>query len=143
MSFHNKCWKKDISNLISQYKADIATGKRDQSHLLSTKNSHLTHPAAGLEALDVDAEVVVGVVGQGGVGVEDGGHGGRIQVARVGVHLQLQLGALWLPVMGMLMMILMMVRIMAMVDNVVTIGTMRAILIALRILSVVYHNFWK
>ena len=135
--------EKDISNLISQYKADIATGKRDQSHLLSTKNSHLTHPAAGLEALDVDAEVVVGVVGQGGVGVEDGGHGGRIQVARVGVHLQLQLGALWLPVMGMLMMILMMVRIMAMVDNVVTIGTMRAILIALRILSVVYHNFWK
>ena len=89
--------EKDISNLISQYKADIATGKRDQSHLLSTKNSHLTHPAAGLEALDVDAEVVVGVVGQGGVGVEDGGHGGRIQVARVGVHLQLQLGALWLP----------------------------------------------
>ena len=83
------------------------------------------------------------MVGQGGVGVEDGGHGGRIQVARVGVHLQLQLGALWLPVMGMLMMILMMVRIMAMVDNVVTIGTMRAILIALRILSVVYHNFWK
>ena len=135
--------EKDISNLISQYKADIATGKRDQSHLLSTKNSHLTHPAAGLEALDVDAEVVVGVVGQGGVGVEDGGHGGRIQVARVGVHLQLQLGALWLPVMEMLMMILMMVRIMAMVDNVVTIGTMRAILIALRILSVVYHNFWK
>ena len=135
--------EKDISNLISQYKGDIATGKRDQSHLLSTKNSHLTHPAAGLEALDVDAEVVVGVVGQGGVGVEDGGHGGRIQVARVGVHLQLQLGALWLPVMGMLMMILMMVRIMAMVDNVVTIGTMRAILIALRILSVVYHNFWK
>ena len=135
--------EKDISNLISQYKADIATGKRDQSHLLSTKNSHLTHPAAGLEALDVDAEVVVGVVGQGGVGVEDGGHGGRIQVARVGVHLQLQLGALWLPVMGMLMMILMIVRIMAMVDNVVTIGTMRAILIALRILSVVYHNFWK
>ena len=133
--------EKDISNLISQYKANIATGKRDQSHLLSTKNSHLTHPAAGLEALDVDAEVVVGVVGQGGVGVEDGGHGGRIQVARVGVHLQLQLGALWLPVMGMLMMILMMVR--AMVDNVVTIGTMRAILIALRILSVVYHNFWK
>ena len=135
--------EKDISNLISQYKADIATGKRDQSHLLSTKNSHLTHPAAGLEALDVDAEVVVGVVGQGGVGVEDGGHGGRIQVARVGVHLQLQLGALWLPVMGMLMMILMMVRLMAMVDNVVTIRTMRAILIALRILSVVYHNFWK
>ena len=135
--------EKDISNLISQYKADIATGKRDQSHLLSTKNSHLTHPAAGLEALDVDAEVVVGVVGQGGVGVEDGGHGGRIQVARVGVHLQLQLGALWLPVMEMLMMILMMVRIMAMVDNVVTIGTMREILIALRILSVVYHNFWK
>ena len=135
--------EKDISNLISQYKADIATGKRDQSHLLSTKKSHFTHPAAGLEALDVDAEVVVGVVGQGGVGVEDGGHGGRIQVARVGVHLQLQLGALWLPVMGMLMMILMMVRIMAMVDNVVTIGTMRAILIALRILSVVYHNFWK
>ena len=135
--------EKDISNLISQYKADIATGKRDQSHLLSTKNSHLTHPAAGLEALDVDAEVVVGVVGQGGVGVEDGGHGGRIQVARVGVHLQLQLGALWLPVMEMLMMILMMVRLMAMVDNVVTIRTMRAILIALRILSVVYHNFWK
>ena len=135
--------EKDISNLISQYKADIATGKRDQSHLLSTKKSHFTHPAAGLEALDVDAEVAVGVVGQGGVGIEDGGHGGRIQVARVGVHLQLQLGALWLPVMGMLMMILMMVRIMAMVDNVVTIGTMRAILIALRILSVVYHNFWK
>ena len=135
--------EKDISNLISQYKADIATGKRAQSHLLSTKNSHLTHPAAGLEALDVDAEVAVGVVGQGGVGIEDGGHGGRIQVARVGVHLQLQLGALWLPVMGMLMMILMMVRIMAMVDNVVTIGTMRAILIALRILSAVYHNFWK
>ena len=135
--------EKDISNLISQYKADIATGKRDQSHLLSTKKSHFTHPAAGLEALDVDAEVAVGVVGQGGVGIEDGGHGGRIQVARVGVHLQLQLGALWLPVMGMLMMILMMVRIMAMVDNVVTIGTMRAILIALRILSAVYHNFWK
>ena len=91
--------EEDLLNLISQYKADSATGKRDQSHFLPTMKSHFTHPAAGLEALDVDAEVVVGVVGQGGVGVEDGGHGGRIQVAWIGVHLQLQLGALWLPVM--------------------------------------------
>ena len=57
-------------------------------------NSHL---AASLKALDVDAEVVVGVVGQGGVVVKDGCHGGGIQVARVGVHLQLQLRTLWLP----------------------------------------------
>ena len=68
--------------------------------MLNAYNSHcISHLAAGLKALDVDAEVVVGVVGQGGVGVEDGGHGGRIQVAGIGVHLQLQLGALWLPVM--------------------------------------------
>ena len=103
------------------YKADIANGKSDQlcldtvsiliqkrrKNTVSSEQSfdlevtfwQFTHLAAGLEALDVDAEVVVGVVGQGGVGVEERGHGGRIQVARVGVHLQLQLGALWLPVM--------------------------------------------
>ena len=61
-------------------------------------NALIPYLAAGLKALDVDAEVVVGVVGQGGVGVEDAGHGGGIQVAWVGVHLQLQLGALWLPI---------------------------------------------
>ena len=74
---------------------------RSHRALYLTLFSFNSHLAPGLEALDVDAKVVVGVVGQGGVGVEDGGHGGRIQVARVRVHLQLQLRALWLPAMVM------------------------------------------
>ena len=41
--------------------------------------------------------MVVGVVGEGDVGVEQVGHRGGVQVAGVGVHHQLQLGALRLP----------------------------------------------
>ena len=68
--------------------------------MLNAHNSHcIPHLATGLKAVDADAEGVVGMVGQGGVGVEDGGHGRGIQVLGVGVHLQHQLGALWLPVM--------------------------------------------
>ena len=90
---------------------------RSHRALYLTLFSFNSHLAPGLEALDVDAKVVVGVVGQGGVGVEDGGHGGRIQVARVRVHLQLQLGALWLPAMVMVRkMTVMTVMIGSMVD---------------------------
>lgn len=41
--------------------------------------------------------MVVGVVGEGDVGVEQVGHRGGVQVAGIGVHHQLQLGALRLP----------------------------------------------
>ena len=95
-----------ITYLKFQYKV---TGKGDNASILSklsTKESHFywqfSYLAAGLKALDVDAEVVVGVVGEGGVSVEDEGHGGGIQVARICVHLQLQLGALWLPIKRLL-----------------------------------------
>ena len=90
-----KTWRSIICRLLGQ----ILEILKPRSHALLTIFRSLINSdlAAGLKALDVDAEVVVGVVGQGGVVVEDGGHGGGIQVARVGVHLQLQLRTLWLP----------------------------------------------
>ena len=47
--------------------------------------------------------MVVGVVGEGDVGVEQVGHRGGVQVAGIGVHHQLQLGALRLPGTRMMM----------------------------------------